>query len=80
MAAQAYKVHMLQARKKAMKANRDARWSQNYASRSRIEGEAEYNPEWQEPPGILDSARPFPSVPYNTDSGISQYFRIKFIR
>lgn len=68
MVAQAYKLHMLQAQRKAKQARHDVGLFQEYVKN--IRGQAEYNPDWHVPPSILDPACPFPGVPYNHDSGI----------
>jgi hypothetical protein len=70
IAAQAYKLHVLQSRRKAQQAKRDIKWFNNCASAARAG--AGYNPEWCAHHG-MDGARPFPGVPFNTDNGISRH-------
>jgi hypothetical protein len=65
--AEAYKLHMLQAQQKARQASLDVGWIQNHARETRAG--VGYAPDWRSP-CVLDSARPFPGVPYNPDTGM----------
>ncbi|KIM85246.1 hypothetical protein PILCRDRAFT_354949 [Piloderma croceum F 1598] len=64
IAAQAYKLHMLQLRRNSQQARRDVRW---FASDSGVG--MGYNPDWCAHHGI-DGAKPFPGVAYNADSAV----------
>ncbi|KIM76847.1 hypothetical protein PILCRDRAFT_638728 [Piloderma croceum F 1598] len=68
LAAQAYKVHMLQTRRRAILSRRDTAALQNY--NNQMKAAAGINPDWNFPPGASDAGRPFPGVPYHPDSAV----------
>jgi hypothetical protein len=70
IAAQAYKVHVLQSRRNAQQARRDAQWFQDQASHARAG--MGYNPDWHTHHG-MDGAKHFPGVAHNADNGISRF-------
>jgi hypothetical protein len=71
LAAQAYKVHMLQTRRRAILSRQDTAAFQNY--NNQMKAAVGINPDWNFPSGVSDAGRPFPGVPYHPDSGILLY-------
>jgi hypothetical protein len=67
--AQAYKVQILQAQRRAILFRQDVVMFQE--SSSQANAESEINPDFSFPSGLYDMARSFPGVPDHPESGIS---------